>query len=90
MMEGPGRREISCAVLLADEKQETRNKRTSALFQQPFELAQSTLRKESSFSFFILSMVQSLQDDPRDSSLETKFTIPQTWRGQDNVGSCLF
>ncbi|KAI0299433.1 hypothetical protein B0F90DRAFT_1631424 [Multifurca ochricompacta] len=24
-------------------------------------------------------------DDPRDPSLETKFIIPRTWRGQDNV-----
>ena len=27
--------------------------------------------------------------DPRDSSLETKFTIPQSWRTQNNFGACL-
>ncbi|KAI0301238.1 hypothetical protein BC826DRAFT_904800 [Russula brevipes] len=30
-------------------------------------------------------MVQSLHDDPRDPSLESKFTIPQTWSTQDNA-----
>jgi hypothetical protein len=28
--------------------------------------------------------------DPRDDTLESSFTIPQTWRAQDNLGSCLF
>jgi len=29
-------------------------------------------------------------NDPRDHSLESSFTIPQTWSTQDNLGSCLF
>lgn len=28
--------------------------------------------------------------DPRDSTLETKFTIPQPWRAQNNAGECSF
>ncbi|KAI9438214.1 hypothetical protein H4582DRAFT_2076819 [Lactarius indigo] len=27
----------------------------------------------------------SRHEDPRNSSLETRFTIPQTWKGQDSV-----
>lgn len=26
--------------------------------------------------------------EPRDSSLESRFTIPQSWKGQDSVGWC--
>lgn len=29
-------------------------------------------------------------NDPRDTSLESSFTIPQTWAAQDNLGSSLF
>jgi hypothetical protein len=29
-------------------------------------------------------------NDPRDHNLESSFTIPQTWRAQDNLGLCLF
>jgi hypothetical protein len=31
-----------------------------------------------------------INNDPRDRSLETTFTIPHVWSAQDNVGSCLF
>ncbi len=42
----------------------------------------------SPFSTFQLSMAH--DTDPRDSSLESSFTLPQTWRAQDNLGQSLF
>lgn len=43
--------------------------------------------ERSPFStFFIMAH----DNDPRDSSLESSFTLPQTWRAQDNLGSCHF
>ena len=44
----------------------------------------SALLSLFNFNFFMA------HNDPRDHSLESSFTIPQTWRAQDNLGLCLF
>jgi hypothetical protein len=42
------------------------------------------------FPFQPFNLFMAHNNDPRDNTLESSFTIPQTWRAQDNLGSSLF
>ena len=46
--------------------------------------------REKSAGAPLFQLFMAHDNDPRDSSLESPFTLPQSWGAQDNLGSCLF